>query len=223
MSTELVAYDMKAGDFSLPIERVCIKWGIDTALRKSHFLGQIEVESSGFTSVRESFNYSQEGLRKTFGQHRISDFDCQRLGRIDEMKGGKRVRTIRPAAQEEIANILYGGAFGRTQLGNMKAGDGWKYLGRSVKQVTGLANYLKCSLALFGDDRLVHMPELLEALPWSVEAAGWFWKSNNLNAVADLDKVDRTTLVVNGGSNGLDRRIKSTDLAKRLFAAQLIH
>lgn len=224
MSTELVADRMGAGDYALPIENVCIRWGIETTLQKSHFLGQIETESNGFRDVRESLNYSQKGLRSTFGSHRISDADCARFGRVDELNAqGNRIRTIRPANQEAIANILYGGEFGLKQLGNTKPGHGWMYRGRSLKHVTGLANYLACSLALYGDDRLVHSPELLEALPHAADAAGWFWKSKNLNALADTDNVETVTRRVNGGTNGLQRRIDSTARAKKEFARILIH
>ena len=83
--------------------------------------------------VRENLNYSVDGLLKTFGRHRISESDARKFGR----SGG------RPANQEAIANIIYGGEWGRQNLGNTHPGDGWKYRGGGLPQVTGRANFRK--------------------------------------------------------------------------------
>lgn len=95
---------------------------------------------------------------------------------------------------------------GRKDLGNTQPGDGAKFCGRGLIQVTGRANYAKCSQALFGDDRLLRTPELLEQPEWAAESAVWFWSSRNLNALADADRFTDLTKKINGGTNGLEDR-----------------
>ena len=100
--------------------------GINTPLRTQHFFAQMATETGGLKAIAESLNYSVEGLRATFGKARISDADCQRLGRVDKVAGGKKT-VVRAADQEAIANQVYGGAWGAKNLGNTKPGDGWAY------------------------------------------------------------------------------------------------
>lgn len=95
---------------------------------------------------------------------------------------------------------------GRKDLGNTQPGDGAKFAGRGLIQVTGRANYLAASKALFGDDRLLKTPELLEQPEWAAESAAWFWSSRNLNALADADRFTDLTKRINGGTNGLEDR-----------------
>lgn len=85
-------------------------------------------------------------------------------------------------------------------------GDGQKYRGRGLIQITGRRNYLACSRALFGDERLLHFPELLEQPQWAAESAAWFWHSNGLNELADQDQFTAITRRINGGLNGLEHR-----------------
>jgi putative chitinase len=98
---------------------------------------------------------------------------------------------------------------GRKDLGNTQPGDGPKFAGRGLIQVTGRANYLAASKALFGDDRLLKTPELLEQPEWAAESAVWFWSSRNLNTLADADRFTDLTKRINGGTNGLeDRKVR---------------
>lgn len=95
---------------------------------------------------------------------------------------------------------------GRKDLGNTQPGDGTKFAGRGLIQVTGRANYSKCSQALFGDDRLLKNPELLEQPEWAAKSAVWYWSTRNLNALADADRFTDITRAINGGTNGLEDR-----------------
>lgn len=95
---------------------------------------------------------------------------------------------------------------GRKDLGNTQPGDGAKFCGRGLIQVTGRANYAKASAALFGDDRLLRKPDLLEVPDWAAKSAVWFWTSRNLNALADQDRFTDITKAINGGTNGLEDR-----------------
>ncbi|WP_397452543.1 glycoside hydrolase family 19 protein [Pseudomonas sp. NA-150] len=96
------------------------------------------------------------------------------------------------------------------KLGNTPEadGDGQRYCGRGLIQVTGRNNYLRCSLALFGDERLLLTPELLEQPQWAAESAAWFWWINELNALADRGDFESITRKINGGLNGQDDRLR---------------
>lgn len=96
------------------------------------------------------------------------------------------------------------------RLGNTPQadGDGQRYCGRGLIQVTGRNNYQACSRALFGDERLLAQPQLLEQPRWACESAAWFWHSRGLNALADRGEFNRITRHINGGLNGLEDRLK---------------
>lgn len=166
--------------------------------RVAMFLGQIHVESGGFKQVVENLNYSTAALLKMFGSHRITPDQAQRYGR----------NSAHPADQRALANILYGDEFGRKQLGNTEVGDGWRFRGRGLKQITGRANYLAFSRAAFGDDSAVDRPELVEQPNGAVASAVWFWVAKGLNRASDTGDVRAVTKIVNGGVNGLTERKK---------------
>ena len=94
------------------------------------------------------------------------------------------------------------------RLGNTPEadGDGQKYRGRGLIQVTGRANYQACSEALFGDSRLLNTPELLEQSVYAAMSAGWFWQRAGLNSLADKGDFLAITKKINGGTNGLADR-----------------
>lgn len=96
---------------------------------------------------------------------------------------------------------------GREDLGNLQKGDGARFPGRGLIQVTGRANYLECSMALFGDDRLINKPELLEAPEHAAASAVWFWNKKGLNKLADASRITDMTRKINGGLNGLQDRL----------------
>jgi putative chitinase len=107
------------------------------------------------------------------------------------------------------------------RLGNSPEadGDGQKYRGRGLIQITGRRNYLACSQALFGDERLLQQPELLEQPQWACESAAWFWQSNGLNELADKDQFTTITRRINGGLNGLENRLQLWARAKAVLWA----
>lgn len=106
-----------------------------------------------------------------------------------------------------LREIADGSAYeGRADLGNTSAGDGEKFRGRGLLQVTGKANYGACGLALGLD--LIASPELLERAENACRSAGWFWEWKQLNVHADADAFGSLTRRINGGYNGLDDRIR---------------
>ncbi|EGT4508938.1 glycoside hydrolase family 19 protein [Cronobacter sakazakii] len=174
-------------------------YGIDTPKRQAHFIGQIGTESMGFKSVQESLNYSVAGLA-IFGS-RLTAAQREQLGR----KPGEKA--LSPERQAAIANIVYGGRFG-----NNLNGDGWKYRGRGLKQITFKANYEECGKAL--GLNLVDSPDLLLQDKYAALSAGWFWKANGCNQFADAGDVNGLTRRINGGLNGLQDRIERTKRAE---------
>lgn len=164
----------------------------------AHWLGQMFVESAGFTTREENLNYSVDGLLKMFGRHRISEADARKFGRAPG----------RPAHQNAIANIIYGGEWGRKNLGNTEPGDGWRFRGGGEKQITGRANYREA-----GHE---HDPDTLRTDPIaSAKAAANFFVNHGCVTPALRDDVKGVTLKVNGGLNGLDARIAATAAAKK--------
>lgn len=113
-----------------------------------------------------------------------------------------------------VREIATGGAYeGRKDLGNTEPGDGIRYKGRGLIQVTGRHNYDACGQALGID--CIGNPELLEAPEAASRSAAWFWQTHNLNASADADDIRTSTRIINGGFNGLLDRQQRLAEAKR--------
>jgi len=118
-----------------------------------------------------------------------------------------------------MAELASGAAYeGRDDLGNTEPGDGRKFKGHGPIQITGRTNHQACSLALYGDERLLDTPELLEQPEDGCRAAGWFWKTRGLNMLADDGDFDRITKRINGGQNGRDDRRALWEIAKKVIA-----
>lgn len=118
-----------------------------------------------------------------------------------------------------VREIVSGDAYeGRRDLGNLQKGDGRRYKGRGLIQITGRINYRACSQALFGDERLLDEPEQLEQPEAAAQSAAWYWASRNLNHFADAGEMLTVTRRINGGTHGLDERIAYWDKAKKLLS-----
>ena len=180
------------------ISDACRAHEINTPMRIAGFLSQIGVESGGLSRIVENLNYKVEAILALFGRHRITGDEARLYGRNDV--------TSQKANQEALANILYGGEFGRKNLGNTEPGDGWKVRGRGLKQLTGRSNYERCGAALGLD--LAGNPDLLLEPVNAALSAGWFWNTNGLNAIADTGDVTAMTKRINGGDIGLADRKK---------------
>ncbi len=172
------------------IDAAMKEFGITAVNDQAMFIAQLGHESAGFTSLVENFNYSVDGLKKTFGK-RLTPYQCEMLGRVD----GKQT-----AHQPQIANLVYGG-----RMGNVAEGDGWKYRGRGLLQITGRENYTKCGTALKLD--LVSTPELLVQERHAARSAAWFFALRG--CLLYSGDIVRVTQIINGGQNGLaDRKVR---------------
>lgn len=195
-----------------PIQIACRAWGIDTVREVSSFLANIAVESADLTRMSESLNYSVEGLLKTFGRHRISEAQARYLGR----KSGEG--PLSQARQNMIANILYGGEWGKKNLGNTLPDDGAKFRGYGPKQITGRANFQAFANAM--KMRIEDVPAYIRTRLGGMMSAGWFWKSHGLDAKAATPGLTDDRKAINGGTLGLaevEARFKLvlTELLKR--------
>ena len=146
--------------------------------RIAAFIAQVGHESGQLTCLVENLNYSADALCKTWP----SRFGTE-LAKAVERK------------PEQIANIAYG-----NRMGNTAPGEGWKYRGRGLIQITGKNNYRACAEALGAD--LIAQPELLEKPQHGCMSAAWFWATNGLNTLADAGKFEAVTQRINGGQNG---------------------
>lgn len=156
--------------------------------RVAAFIAQCAHESGGFTLVQENLNYSADGLQKIFGKYFPNHEIAAQYAR----------------QPEKIANRVYSNRMGN---GDEASGDGWKYRGRGLIQLTGKSNYTRCSEAFFDDHTLLDNPDILLQPYYALNSACWFWNANNLNELADTQDLKMMTKKINGGFIGLEDRI----------------
>lgn len=178
------------------------KYGITTKRRVAHFVSQCAHESRNFRSLTENLNYSEKALNAVFGRY---------FGAPPKRNAAEYARN-----PEMIANYVYQDEYRskRGKLGNTEEGDGWRFRGRGLKQLTGRNNY-----TAFGKSVGMTAEEAAEYVATekgAVESACWFWDTNNLNNIADSDNVTLMTKRINGGNIGL------ADRKQRYLAAMQI-
>jgi predicted chitinase len=182
------------------------KFKLDTAVRRAHFFGQVRQET-GTTAGggAESLNHNVEGLIKTFGYYKTRHSEAKEDGRHD--LPNKRAAALNQAQQEVIANKVYGTGGKAKVLGNTQTGDGWKYRGRGLKQMTGKNNYTTFNtdhpIYWEGKVDFITNPDLVAQHPYSVRSAVVFWLVNKCWVAADGGMndaaVDAVTKIVNFG------------------------
>ncbi len=165
------------------------KYGITTQRRLAHFVSQCAHESNNFKSLEENLNYREETLLKVFPRY---------------FGAGKRNAAEYAKNPEKIANYVYMDEFRSSKMGNVNEGDGSRFRGRGLKQLTGRDNYTRFgkSVGMTAEEAAVYVATEKGA----IESACWFWNANNLNEIADTDDVTRMTKKINGGDIGLADR-----------------
>lgn len=161
------------------------RFSINTPARQAHFLAQIAYESNLFTATVENLNYSAAGLLQTFPA-KFKPSESEAFAR-------------KPAS---IANRVYANRFGN---GKETSGDGYRYRGRGLIQITFKDNYRACGDALGID--LVGNPDLLIVPRNAAISAAWYWDSHSCNELADAGDMQSITRAINGGLNGYDDRM----------------
>ena len=199
----LVAAKIKDPDKWLqPLIETCVEFEINTEQRVAAFLAQTSHESGGYTMLTENLNYRAATLAACW-PNRFAELGPNKKPKRDA-KGAlipTKVALSIEKKPELIANMVYSSRMGN---GPPQSGEGWKYRGRGLKQLTGKDNYKRCGDALNLD--LVNNPDLLlEPMP-AARSAGWFWKVNNLSPLADASDIKGMTKKINGGFIGLEAR-----------------
>jgi putative chitinase len=170
------------------------KYDITTDQRIAGFISQCAHESMDFNALSENLNYREETLNKVFPRY---------------FGPGKRNAAEYARNPEKIANYVYMDEFRGSKLGNVQPGDGWRFRGRGLKQLTGRDNYTR--FAKDYDMTAEEAAEWLETKEGALASALWFWNTNKLNAIADTGNVAALTKKINGGDIGLaDRQARYT-------------
>lgn len=168
------------------------KYEINTPNRIAGFIAQCAHESNNFNTLEENLNYREETLLKVFPRY---------------FGPGKRNAKEYAKNPEKLANYVYMDEFRSSKMGNVKEGDGWRFRGRGLKQLTGRDNYTN-----FGKSVGMTAEEAAEYVATergAIESACWFWNAKKLNAIADSGDIVKMTKVINGGDIGLaDRKAR---------------
>lgn len=175
--------------YAEPLRETCELFGISTPARLAAFLAQVGHESGGLSRVVENLNYGAAGLVATWPSRFTT-----------------KTAALYARQPERIANVVYSG-----RMGNHAEGDGWRYRGRGLIQITGKVNYEATTEALLErlnavPDFVLH-PEKLAEPRWAALSAGSYWSNHELNDLADAGQFDKITSRINGGQHGrADRR-----------------
>lgn len=180
----------------------CAEFEINTPERVAAFLAQTSHESGGYTMLSENLNYRATTLAGCW-PNRFAV-----LGPDKKPKRGDKGALIPTAVAnsiagkpELIANMVYSARMGN---GPAESGEGWKFRGRGLKQLTGKDNYARCGRDLGID--LVGNPDLLLDPTYAARSAGWFWRTNSLSTFADKGDLEGMTKKINGGLIGYEAR-----------------
>lgn len=174
-------------DWLDPLNEVFARYDMATPARMASFIGQCQHESSNFKTLKENLNYSAKGLCATWPKRFPTEESATPYHRNPE----------------KIANKVYADRMGN---GDEASGDGWKYSGRGLIQLTGKSNYTLAGDSLVAD--LLNTPDMVLQPKYAALTAGWFWDKNRLNAFADANDIEGMTKKINGGTIGLDDRKK---------------
>ena len=179
------------------------KYDINSPPRIAGFVAQCGHESQNFKTLEENLNYSAEGLNKIFPKYFI--------------KAGRDAQAYH-RQPEKIANVVYASRMGN---GDTASGEGWKFRGRGVIQLTGKDNYSRFAKHI--GKSLDETIEYLKTKQGALESACWFWKTNGLNEIADSGDIVVMTKKINGGTIGLEDRKKHYEHAMAVLGGKAIH
>jgi len=179
------------------------KYNINTENRIAGFMAQCAHESMDFTRLEENLNYKEETLLKIFPRY---------------FGEGKRNAAEYARNPEKIANYVYMDEFRSSKMGNTQPGDGWRFRGRGIKQLTGRDNYT--AFAKTVGKTAEEAAAYLETKQGAFESACWFWKTNNIEQYADADDITGMTKRINGGTIGIEDRTARYSRAKAILSGK---
>jgi putative chitinase len=180
------------------LNEILPEYEIDTPKRVAAFIAQCAHESGGFRALKENLNYKAESLVKIFPKYFKTLAEATKYAK----------------QPEKIANKIYGGRMGN---GPETSGDGFRYCGRGLIQLTGKENYTWFAESL--EMEVEDVPEYLQTFEGAVQSACWFWETNNLNQWADKGDILTLTKRINGGTIGLEDRKKHYEHALHVLGA----
>lgn len=185
--SEVLKGNAYVADWCEALNKMLPQYEIDTLNRAVGFIAQCAHESGNFKFLKENLNYRWDSLRRVFPKYFPNDQIAKEYAH----------------KPEAIANRVYANRMGN---GPESTGDGFRYCGRGLIQLTGKNNY--AAFAKFIEMDLAKVPAYLTTFDGAVEGACWFWAANNLNTLADNRDVKNMTRVINGGYNGLQDRLE---------------
>lgn len=188
--TQLIPKNPYVQHWHTALTQLLPQYEIDTPKRIAAFIAQCAHESGNFTTLQENLNYRWQSLRKVFPKYFNTDEIAQQYA-------------SKPNKQEAIANLIYANRMGN---GDEASGDGFRYRGRGLIQLTGKENYTWFAASL--EISVEEAAEYLETFEGAAQSACWFWETNKLNKWADAGDILMLTKRINGGIIGLDDRIK---------------
>jgi putative chitinase len=194
--SQIITNNQYVNDWFEALSKLLPDYDINTVPRVAAFLAQTAHESGGYKALKENLNYRAETLMKVWPRY----FPNMEIANQYAHK------------QEAIANRAYGGRMGN---GPEASGDGFKYCGRGLIQLTGKDNYTSFAESI--ETPVEEIPEFLGTFEGAVQSACWFWENNNLNQFADSGDMLTLTKRINGGTLGLDDRIKHYNHAMHIL------
>ncbi len=183
------------------LEQLFPDYDINTPKRMAAFIAQCAHESGGFMVLKENLNYKAATLRKIFPKYFPNDQIANDYA-------------SRPNKQVAIASKVYANRMGN---GDEASQEGWKFCGRGLIQLTGKSNYQSFADSLEMD--INDVPEYLATFEGAAQSACWFWETNKLNQWADAGDILTLTKRINGGTIGLEDRIKHYNHALHVLGA----
>lgn len=186
-----------SADWVDPLNETFERFGIVTHNQQAMFIGQCSHECGNFRLLEENLNYKAATLMKLWPRR------FPTLEKANEYSGNPR----------KIANSVYSSRMGNR---DENSGDGFRFRGRGIIQLTGHSSYFHCGKALGVD--FVANPDLVSSPKYAALSGGWFWSTHNLNSPADALDYTKVTKIINGGQIGLDDRIKHVQQALAVLA-----
>ena len=203
----MIPGNTRVSEWHRALVEILPKYGINTQRRIAHFISQCAHESNNFRTLEENLNYSTEALLRVFPRY---------------FGPGKANANEYARNPEKLANYVYMDVnrTPRGALGNTQSGDGWRFRGRGLKQLTGRNNY-----TAFG--KTVGMTaeqaaEYVATEKGAIESACWFWDTNKLNTIADTANVVLMTKRINGGNIGLSDRLRRYNQAMGILGGSTV-
>ena len=206
MLSAMIGNNPKSDDWFDALAEIMPKYEIDTPNRIAGFIAQCAHESNNFKSLEENLNYSEKALNSVFGRY---------FGK------GKRDASEYARKPEKIANYVYQDEFRtkRGAMGNTTDGDGWRFRGRGLKQLTGRNNYTAFGKTV--DLTAEKAADYVATEKGAVESACWFWNNAKLNKIADDGDIVKMTKKINGGTIGLEDRTKRWEKALAILGGEV--